>query len=284
MKFGVATFVTDEGVRPDVLAKAAEERGFESLLIPEHSHIPADRQTPYPGGGDLPSSYYRSLDPFAALSAAAAVTQEIKLGTGICAVFQRDAIHTAKEVATVDLLSNGRFLFGVGTGWLREEMRHHGTDPATRLSLVGERIQAMKAFWSREVAEFHGHHLDIAPSYMWPKPVQRPHPPILVGGMGPTVLDRVLEYGDGWLPNMIGQPVERLHTMLGQLLNKAAEAGRAPVPVTVLGAPVDAAEIEVYATSGVERSVFLMPTLPTGETLGLLDKLAEFIDPLMRPE
>lgn len=276
MKFGVATFVTDEGIRPDILAKAAEERGFESLLVPEHSHIPASRKTPYPGGGDLPHAYYRSLDPFSALSAAASATERIKLGTGICAVFQRDPIHTAKEVATVDLLSNGRFLFGVGAGWLREEMRHHGTDPTVRLRLMGERIQVMKAFWTEEVAEFHGEYIDVAPSYMWPKPVQRPHPPILVGGMGPTVLDRVLEYGDGWLPNMIGQPSEALHTMLVELQHKASDAGRPPVPVSVLGAPLDAAEIDTYEALGVDRSIFLMPTLPTDETLDILDKLAVF--------
>lgn len=278
MEFGVATFVTDEGIRPDELAIAVEERGFESLLIPEHSHIPVERATPYPGGGQLPHSYYRSLDPFVALSCAAAVTQRIKIGTGICTIFQRDPIHTAKEVATIDLLSNGRFLFGVGAGWLREEMKQHGTDPSTRLSLMEERLELMKRFWTEEVAEFHGNHIDVAPSYMWPKPLQRPHPPILVGGMGPTVLDRVLKYGDAWLPNMIGQQPSTLRAMLVQLQNKAADAGRPPIPVTVLGAPTDPAVIESYEALGVERSVFLIPTVSSSETLGILDKLRSFTE------
>ncbi|WP_037370736.1 LLM class F420-dependent oxidoreductase [Amycolatopsis orientalis] len=277
MKFGLAAFVTDEGIRPEELARAAEDRGFESLLVPEHSHIPANRKTPYPGGGDLPRPYYRSLDPFAALAAAASATDRIKLGTGICAVFQRDPIHTAKEVATVDYLSNGRFLFGVGGGWLREEMRDHGTDPAVRLRVVRERIQAMKALWTQEIAEYHGEHIDFPPSYLWPKPVQRPHPPILVGGMGPTVLDRVLDYGDGWLPNLIGQPPERLHAMLRKLRDKAADAGRAPVPVTVLGAAANGEEFDRYEELGVERVLFLLPTAPGDETLARLDALAELV-------
>lgn len=284
MKLGIATFVTDESMRIDDLARALEERGFDALFVPEHSHIPVSRESPYPAGGDLPHSYYRSVDPFVALGAAAAITQRLELGTGICLVVQRDPIHTAKMVATLDRISDGRFLFGVAPGWNREEMRHHGTDPATRTKLLEERVHAMRRLWSEEQAEFHGELVDFAPSYQWPKPVQPGGPPVLVGGMAPAALDRVLAYGDGWLPNLLGQEHQRFVAMLTELRRRAAEVGRS-VPVTLLGAAPTPAVLAEYAGLGVERSLMLVPPLSGDAMLGRLDELAALRDavPAWRP-
>ncbi|MDT7575898.1 MAG: hypothetical protein QOH17_2231, partial [Pseudonocardiales bacterium] len=182
MKFGIATFITDEGIRPAALGRALEERDFSSLFIAEHSHIPAGRESPYPGGGELPRRYYRTLDPFVALAAVASVTSRLVLGTGIALLPQRDVIHTANEVASLDLVSDGRVAFGVGVGWNREEMRNHGTDPATRGALMDEQLAALKQIWTQDQAEFHGKHVDFDPIFLWPKPVQQPHPPIYLGG------------------------------------------------------------------------------------------------------
>jgi len=197
MNFGVTIFPTRYSIGPAELARAVEERGFESLFVPEHTHIPTSRRSPWPGGPDLPDEYRETLDPFLALTAAAGVTERLLLGTGICLVVERDPITTAKEVATLDLLSGGRFLFGIGGGWNREEMEHHGTDPARRFAVMRERVLAMKEIWTHDVAEFHGEHVDLDPLWQWPKPVQQPHPPVLVAGNGPGTLARVLEYGDG---------------------------------------------------------------------------------------
>src|ERR1700754_1256157 len=199
MRFGIATFITDEGIRPDVLGRALEERGFSSLFIAEHSHIPVSRESPYPAGGELPRRYYRTLDPFVALTAAAAVTSQLVLGTGIALLPQRDGIHTAKQVASLEPGSNGRFAFGVGVGWTREEMRNHGTDPATRGALMDEQLAALKEIWTADQAEFHGEHVDFDPIYLWPKPVQQPHPPIYLGGESPAALRRVAASGGAWV-------------------------------------------------------------------------------------
>src|SRR5437016_11340399 len=201
MKFALAIFPTEDTQEPGELARMAEERGFESLHFPEHTHIPASRRTPYPAGGELPRQYSRTYDPFVALTAAAAATERILLATGICLVIERDPIITAKEVASLDHLSEGRFLFGVGAGWNREEMENHGTDPHRRFSLMRERIEAMKAIWTEDEAEYHGQHVSFDPIWSWPKPVQEPHPPVLVGGNGKKVLDRVVACGDEWMPD-----------------------------------------------------------------------------------
>ncbi len=275
MKFGIATFPTDESIRPDELARAAEDRGFDSLFVSEHSNIPVSRGTPYPGGGELPRMYYRTLDPFAALTAAAAATERLLLATGVCLLVQRDPIHTAKEVTSLDYLSRGRFLFGVGAGWNREEMAQHGTDPTTRVRLLRERLLAMKELWTEEQAEFHGDLVDLEPTYLRPKPVQKPHPPVIVGGMGPTVFDRVLEYGDAWMPNPVGRPAAELAGSITELGRRGAELGRPAVPVTVFGAPEDRDQIQRYAELGVERCLFLLPALPPGEALSRLDGMAE---------
>ena len=272
MKFGIATFVTDEGIRPAPLGKALEERGFDSLFLAEHSHIPASRETPYPAGGDLPRWYYRTLDPFVALAAAASVTENLLLGTGVALLVQRDVIHTANEVASLDLVSDGRVIFGVGVGWNREEMRNHGTDPRTRGALIDEQLQALKAIWTEEQAEFHGKHVDFDPIFAWPKPVQKPHPPIYVGGEGPAAIKRLVEYGDGWFPRSQATAEE-----LRQARVRLAEQGRTDVPFTIFGADRDRAKVEGYAEGGADRVTFLLPTLPEAETLAWLDEAAGLV-------
>src|SRR5437764_1570456 len=196
MKLGLAMFPADYAIHPAELGQLTEELGFESLFLPEHTHIPASRRTPWPGGGELPREYSHTYDPFITLAAVAQRTERLLLATGICLVVERDPITTAKEVASVDHLSGGRFLFGVGAGWNIEEMENHGTDPHTRFSLMRERIEAMKAIWTSDEAEYHGRHVDFDPIWSWPKPVQDPHPPVLVGGNGAKVLDRVIAFGD----------------------------------------------------------------------------------------
>ncbi|MFE4539491.1 LLM class F420-dependent oxidoreductase [Streptomyces scopuliridis] len=267
MKFGVSTFITDQGIAPTTLGRAVEERGFDSLFIAEHTHIPVDRRTPYPGGGELPEIYYRTLDPFVALSAVAAVTERILLGTGIALVVQRDPIITAKEVASLDLVSGGRAVFGIGVGWNREEMENHGTDPRTRGRLVDERLRAMRELWTKEKAEFHGEFVDFDPVYSWPKPVQRPHPPIYVGG-GEAAFNRVAAFGDGWLANSM--PPEELRTRIDRL---RTVAGR-EVPVTVYAVEKDPEIIERFTRLDVERLQFYLPTMPEAGTLSYLDEVA----------
>src|SRR3954468_1506430 len=192
MDFGVSYFPTDESVEPAELARMAEERGFESVFVTEHTHIPASRETSYPAGGELPREYWRIHDPFVALTTMASATERIRIGTAICLLVERDPIVTAKSVASLDRLSGGRMLFGVGAGWNLEEMRNHGTDPSKRFGILPERIEAMKEIWTSEEASFHGRYVDFDPIWSWPKPAQKPHPPVLVGGNGRTVYDRVL--------------------------------------------------------------------------------------------
>ena len=201
MKFGISTFVNDDSIDTVSLARAIEERGFDSLVIAEHTHIPASRESAYPLGGELPSIYYRTLDPFVTLAAAAAVTSRIELFTGIALLIQRDPIITAKEAASIDLISGGRFVFGVGAGWNIEELRNHGTDPKTRGALLDERIEAIKALWTTEPAEYHGKYVDFDPSYIRPKPVQKPHPPIFIGGDSDATVKRVIRHDAGWISN-----------------------------------------------------------------------------------
>jgi len=235
----------------------AEERGFESLFFPEHTHIPAERRSPWPGGDELPPEYSHTYDPFVALTAAAAATERLRLGTGICLVIERDPIITAKEVASLDQVSEGRFLFGVGAGWNVEEMENHGTDAARRFSVMRERIEAMKAIWTQEEASYSGRYVNFERIWSWPKPVQQPHPPVLVGGNGPRVLDRVLAFGDEWMPNRVRD--EDLVSRLEELRTRAQEIGRAPVPVTLFGLMRDPARIERLEAAGVQRGVFWLP-------------------------
>jgi probable F420-dependent oxidoreductase len=274
MELGLAHFSTDYGLQPAELARSAEEHGFESLFLPEHTHIPVSRDTPYPGGGELPPEYSHTLDPFVALAAAAAVTARIKLGTGVCLIIERDPIVTAKEVATLDHISGGRFLFGVGAGWNIEEMENHGTDPSTRFRRMRESVEAMKRIWTEDEAEYHGRIVDFDPVWSWPKPVQKPHPPVLVGGLGDRVLDRVVAYGDEWIPNRVQSP-EALGERIEELQRRAEAAGRERIPVTVFGAKPEVRLLERLRAAGVTRSLFyLLPGEP-GEVRRQLDSLAE---------
>jgi probable F420-dependent oxidoreductase len=270
MKFGIATFVTDEGIRPDKLGKALEERGFDSLFIAEHSHIPTSRESPYPGGEPLPRVYYRTLDPFVTLTAVAGATENLIVGTGIALLIQRDLIHTAKEVASLDLLSGGRVAFGVGVGWNREEMRNHGTDPKTRGALINEQLAALKEIWTKDEAEFHGKHVDFDPIFAWPKPVQKPHPPIYIGGESPAALDRLRKYGDGWLPHGNTPPEE-----LVRVRQWLADHGRENVPFTVFGSPTDDKTLSGHREAGVDSVTLFLDTVPEAETLTALDKFAD---------
>ena len=270
MKFGISTFVTDEGIAPGALARAIEERGFDSLFIAEHTHIPLSRKSPWPRGGELPRRYYRTLDPFITLTAAAGTAERLLLGTGVALVVERDPIITAKEVASLDLVSGGRVIFGVGVGWNREEMENHGTDPRTRGKLTDERIRAMIEMWTKEEPEFHGRYVDFDPIGIWPKPVQKPYPPIYVGG-GRGAFERVAQFGDAWLAN--GLLPDKLEPMLRELREVA---GR-DVPTTVFNAPSDLKDLEEYRRLGVERVLLGLPTLPESETLQQLDNLADIV-------
>ena len=274
MKFGVFMFPTDYSIGPVDLGRAVEDYDLESLWFPEHTHIPTSRRSPWPGGAELPREYSHSLDPFVALSAVAGATSRIKLGTGICLVIERDPITLAKEVASLDHLSGGRFLFGVGGGWNLEEMEDHGTDPTRRWRVLRERILAMKRIWSQEAAEFHGDYVEFPPLWSWPKPLQKPHPPILVGGNGPHTLQRVVEYGDEWMPigGRAGIPIEERMTELQEL---AAAKGRGPIPVTIFGVRPEPQVIEHYEKAGVSRCVFGLPPGPAGEVLPILAGCAE---------
>jgi probable F420-dependent oxidoreductase len=263
MKFGISTFVTDEGIAPGVLARALEERGFDSLFVAEHTHIPLSRKSPWPRGGELPRRYYRTLDPFITLTAAAAATERLLLGTGVALVVERDPIITAKEVASLDLVSGGRTIFGVGVGWNREEMKNHGTDPRTRGKQVNERIQAMIEIWTKDEPEFHGQYVNFDPIGIWPNPLQKPYPPIYVGG-GSRAFDRIAQFGDAWLAN--GLPPDKLEPMIGELREVA---GR-DVPVSVFNASSEPEDLEAYVQIGVERVLLGLPTLPEGETLDYL--------------
>jgi probable F420-dependent oxidoreductase len=266
MKIGVSMFVTDYSITPGELAQATEERGFESLWLPEHTHIPTSRKSPWPGGPNLPDVYKQTLDPFMALTAAAVVTKRIKLATGICLVVERDPIHTAKNVATLDYVSGGRFVFGVGGGWNAEEMANHGTVFKTRFALMRERIEAMKVIWANDAAEYHGEHVKFEPLWAWPKPVQKPHPPILVGGEFPHGAKRAIAFGDGWMP-IGGRGLDALE-ILPRYRQMAAEAGRNPddVPMSVFAARQDADQLKRYGDAGVDRAVFLLPTGASGGT------------------
>ena len=277
MKIGVSMFPTDYSITPGELAQAAEARGFDSRWFPEHTHIPTSRKSPWPGGPNLPDVYKQTLDPFMALTAAAVVTKRIKLATGICLVVERDPIHLAKNVATLDYLSGGRFVFGIGGGWNAEEMANHGTTFKTRFSLMRERIEAMKAIWANDVAEYHGEFVNFDPLWAWPKPVQKPHPPIILGGEFPHGAKRAIAYGDGWMP-IGGRGLDALD-ILPRFRQMAAEAGRNPddVPMSVFAAPQNGDRLKRYRDAGVDRAVFLLQTGPRDEVLKQLDASAAFV-------
>jgi probable F420-dependent oxidoreductase len=273
MQFGVFIFPTDFTMSIVDFARAAEDHSFESLWVPEHTHIPVSRRSPWPGGPDLPREYTHALDPFVALGAAAAVTTRLRLGTGVCLVIERDPISLAKEVATVDYVSGGRFLFGIGGGWNLEEMENHGTDPARRWLVLRERVLAMKCIWTQDEAEYHGTFVNFDPIWQWPKPVQQPHPPIIVGGNGPRTLKRVIEYGDGWAP-IVGRGPE-LTDRMAELARLAAEAGREPIPVTIFSLRgTDERTVERYLAAGASRFVFGLPAASSDVVMPELERFA----------
>jgi probable F420-dependent oxidoreductase len=265
MEFGVGYFATHDAVDPASFARLVEERGHESLFFAEHTHIPASRESPWPAGGELPRKYSHTYDLFVTLTAAAMATSKLRVGSGICLVVERDPITTAKEVASIDHLSGGRMEFGVGAGWNREEMRNHGTDPRVRMAIMVERIEAMKAIWTQEEASFHGEHVSFDRIWSWPKPAQRPHPPVLVGGNGPTVLDRVLRVGDAWFPNY---GFDDLLERIGELRARAER----PIGVMVMGVPAKAAVLEELQRAGVQRVVRWIPSAGRGPVERALER------------
>ncbi len=277
MHHGVVMFPTEYSIAPDELARALEERGFESVWFPEHTHIPASRKSPWPGGGELPRDYWSAYDPFIALMAAAGATRRLKLGTGICLVIERDPITLAKEVATLDRLSGGRVLFGIGGGWNAEEMEHHGTAWKSRWRLLRERVLAMKEIWTKREASFEGEFVRFGKIWSDPKPVQKPHPPVIVGGDGAHTFDRVVEFGDGWMPIMRGNvnPVERIPELRARL----EKAGRDPAsaPVSIFFAPPKKAALDAIQKAGVERVIFGLPSEPRDAVLPRLDAYAAAI-------
>jgi probable F420-dependent oxidoreductase len=277
MRVGIFYFPTDYGIDISELARAAEERGFESLLLPEHTHIPTSRRTPFPGGGALPKAYSHTHDPFVAMSFAAAATKKILLGTGICLIPQRDPIVTAKCVASLDQLSNGRVIFGIGGGWNVDEMENHGARYETRFKLMRERILAMKALWTQEEAAFHGEMVNFDPVWLYPKPAQRPHPPILLGGSSDHTVKRVVEFCDGWLP--IARPGFNPKEAVAQLRQAASAAGRdfSTLSISVFGAPADEAVLAEYREVGIDRAILAIPDRTRDEIMGVLDNYTRFV-------
>ena len=275
MKFGASIFFTEYSISPTELGPALEERGFDSLWVAEHSHIPVTRRFSVPGGGELSRQYYDVMDPFVTLSAAAAVTRTLKLATGICLVIQRDTIQTAKLVASLDQVSGGRFIFGIGGGWNAEEMEDHGTVYATRFRRLREQIAAMKAIWTRDEAEYHGEFVDFPPMITRPKPVQQPHPPIIVGGAFQYAARRAIRYGDGLIPQAGSDPAE----FLPRLREMAEAAGRDPntLSVTIGGAPEDRERLERWRDLGIARANLRLPPAKAPEILPLLDRWAGLI-------
>ena len=277
MKFAVGYFPTDEGIEPATLARMVEERPFESLFFTDHTHIPASRETPYPAGTELPREYSRIHDPFVALMAAGAATDRIKLGTGVCLVVERDPIATAKQAASVDRLTGGRLLFGVGAGWNEEEMRNHGTDPRSRFSIMRERVEAIKEIWTSDEASYHGEHVDFDRIWCWPKPLSEPHPPIIVGGHGKKVLDRVLAFGDEWMPNRIGDDA-KISARIARLRQAGEDAGRGPIPTTLANATTEPEVLERYEEAGVHRALFWVAQGDESDLERRLDRIAAGIE------
>ena len=277
MHYGVFIFPTDYSIRIDELARTAEERGFESLFVTEHTHIPTSRRTQFPGGGPLPKEYSHTLDPFIGLMAAASVTKNLKIGTGICLVIEHDPITLAKTIASLDLLSNGRFLFGIGAGWNAEEMENHGTEFKTRFRLLRERILAMKEIWTKDEAKYRGEFVNFDPIWSYPKPAQKPHPPILLGGESGHTLQRVVDFCDGWFPR--GRNAEAILPGLADLKARATRAGRdaSKISVSVFGAKADRATLDTYASAGSTRAILRLPSEGRDAVLPLLDQYAKLI-------
>jgi len=275
LKFGVSMFFTDYSMKPGELGQALEARGFESVWAPEHSHIPLSRKSPFPGGGDLPKKYYDTMDPFVTLTAAAMATKTLNIGTGVCLVAQRDPIQTAKLVASIDQISGGRFLFGIGNGWNQDEMENHGTDFKTRHKRARENVEAMKEIWTKSKPEYHGEFVNFDPMMTWPKPVRKPHPPVIVGGAFPYSARRAIRYGDGWIPQASRGGYSEIAEMFPEFRKMCAEAGRDPasIAVSVWFPKRDPDLMKRYIDLGVERVVFNLESEPADKILPELDAI-----------
>ena len=274
MKIGVFIFATSYAMRIDELARAAEARGFESLFVPEHTHIPVSRRSPWPGGADLPKEYWHTLDPFVALMSAAAATTTLRVGTGICLLTERDPLVTAKTVASLDLLSGGRAELGIGAGWNAEEMENHGTAFEKRFAVMSERARAIKTLWTEEEPEFHGQFVDFDKVWSFPKPAQKPHPPILIGGESIHTLRRVVRYGDGWFPRARGGFDAAANVARLRAVADEAERDMATLSINVFGAPADAAALDAYRRAGIQRAVLALPSADGDTLLPMLDRYA----------
>ncbi len=274
MDFGATMFPTHYAIRPDDLARECESRGFESLWFPEHTHIPSSRRSPWPGGPVLPKEYSHTYDLFVAMTSAASATKTLKVASGICLLVERDAITTAKEVASLDVLSGGRVLFGIGGGWNAEEMEHHGTEFRTRWKLLRERVEAMRTIWTNDEASYQGELVRFDPIWSWPKPIQRPGPPVILGAHGPKALERVVNYCDGWIP--IGVRAGDLMAEIGKLHQLAVAKGRDPksISVNVYGTPPDADLLKQLRDAGATRAIFALPAADAEKVLPMLDKYA----------
>jgi probable F420-dependent oxidoreductase len=279
LAFGASMFFTDYSIAPGELGQALESRGFESVWAPEHSHIPVSRKTPFPGGGDLPKKYYDCMDPFVTLTAAAMATKTLKVGTGVCLVAQRDPIQTAKLVASIDQVSGGRFLFGIGNGWNQDEMENHGTEFKSRHKRARENVEAMKAIWTQSKPEYHGEFVNFDPMMTWPKPVQKPHVPVIVGGAFPYSARRAIRYGDGWIPQAARGSYKEIGDLIPEFRKMAAEAGRDPksIAITVWFPRKDPDLMKRYQDMGVERVVFNLESESAATTLPAVDTLAELM-------
>lgn len=273
-QFGVSMFPTDYAIQPADLAQALEERGFDSLFFPEHTHIPVSRKTPFPGGGDLPRQYWRSHDPFVALAVCAAVTKRLRIGTGICLLIERDPITTAKEVASLDMISGGRVIFGIGAGWNREEMENHGANYKNRWAILREKVLAMREIWSSDEAEFHGEYVDFDPIWSWPKPTRPEGPPVWIGANSKWVFDRIADYADGWLPigGLGSGSMDQLREALSKRGRKIED-----VDIALFGAFPDVENIKGRIEQGVDEVVFNLPSSPRDEVLPILDRYMDVI-------
>ncbi len=273
-KFGVSIFPTDYSIQPVEIAKEAEARGFQSLFFPEHTHIPTNRNTPFPGGGELPKQYWHSHDPFVALGACAAVTSEIRLGTGICLIIERDPITTAKEIASLDMISNGRTIIGIGAGWNREEMENHGADFKNRWQIVKEKVEAMRAIWTNEEPEYHGKYVDFDPIWSYPKPIQDGGPPIWMGANSKWVFERIADYADGWMPigGLGSGNMNRLKEALDSKNRKIED-----LTLALFGGPKDRAQIVGRLEQGFDEVIFSLPSEGPDQVLPLLDEYADIV-------
>ncbi|HTC08658.1 MAG TPA: LLM class F420-dependent oxidoreductase [Acetobacteraceae bacterium] len=276
LKFGTSMFFTDYSMAPGELGQALEQRGFESVWAPEHSHIPLSRKTAFPGGGDVPKRYYDAMDPFVTLTAAAAATKKLMVGTGVCLIAQRDPIQTAKLVASIDTVSGGRFLFGIGNGWNQDELEDHGVRFADRHKVARERVEAMKSIWTKSKAEYHGEFVNFDPMMTWPKCVQKPHVPVIVGGAFPYSARRAIRYGEGWIPQAGRGGTGEIADMIPEFRKMATEAGRDPnsIEITVWFPKQEPDLMKRYADLGVARVVFNLDSDKADKVLPVVDTLA----------